>query len=262
MAKDYRYSIKPDGTRQYYKIGSDGRKRYGCLVACSNCGKKIFRHNNLLKKQSNFFCCRACIIQYNSKKIACNASCANCNKPLYRKKYLLKRYDKFFCSRKCQSLFRLMPSDKRTKVYFDEQNRIIQELEGTCSWCKKPFTYKSKRGKAYKRKYCSTQCKLEEEQVAFEKKWKAGKVTGYRNCKNFSLSNYLRRYLFRKFNSKCQRCGWAETNPSTQKIPLTVHHIDGDPSNNKEENLELLCPNCHSLTSTYCSLNKNSKRKK
>lgn len=30
--------------------------------------------------------------------------------------------------------------------------------------------------------------------------------------------------------------------------------------NNKEENLELLCPNCHSLTDNFGALNKNSTR--
>ena len=49
-------------------------------------------------------------------------------------------------------------------------------------------------------------------------------------------------------------------NPFTEKFPLTVHHIDGDCRNNKEDNLELLCPNCHSLTGTYGAANKNSTR--
>ena len=30
---------------------------------------------------------------------------------------------------------------------------------------------------------------------------------------------------------------------------------------NKEDNFEVLCPNCHSLTSTYKSLNKGKGRK-
>ena len=38
-----------------------------------------------------------------------------------------------------------------------------------------------------------------------------------------------------------------------------MHHIDGDCTNNKIENLQLLCPNCHSLTSNLGILNKTQK---
>ena len=47
----------------------------------------------------------------------------------------------------------------------------------------------------------------------------------------------------------------------TKKIPLEVEHIDGNSQNNKEENLTLLCPSCHSLTKTYKGANKGKGRK-
>lgn len=43
---------------------------------------------------------------------------------------------------------------------------------------------------------------------------------------------------------RCQRTKWFDV-----PIPLEIHHIDG-PSN-KESNLQLLCCNCHALTSNY-----------
>lgn len=49
-------------------------------------------------------------------------------------------------------------------------------------------------------------------------------------------------------------------NPYTHRIPLDVHHKDGDYSNNDEKNLDLLCPNCHSLTNTYKSLNPHGRK--
>lgn len=39
------------------------------------------------------------------------------------------------------------------------------------------------------------------------------------------------------------------------KIPLELHHIDGNDENNKLENLQILCPNCHALTDNFCSKN-------
>ncbi len=52
-----------------------------------------------------------------------------------------------------------------------------------------------------------------------------------------------------------------EKNPYTQNIPLEVEHIDGNYKNNNEENLTLLCPNCHSLTATYKGANLSKRRK-
>ena len=69
---------------------------------------------------------------------------------------------------------------------------------------------------------------------------------------------------FNKDTSKairhCLNCGWGEVNSFTKLVPLQVHHIDGNCINNNEDNLQLLCPNCHSLTDTYGSLNANSSR--
>jgi hypothetical protein len=36
-----------------------------------------------------------------------------------------------------------------------------------------------------------------------------------------------------------------------KKIPLELHHIDGDTKNNLLENLKILCRNCHAQTDNY-----------
>lgn len=35
------------------------------------------------------------------------------------------------------------------------------------------------------------------------------------------------------------------------RIPLELHHINGDHTDNRLENLQVLCPNCHALTDNY-----------
>jgi predicted HNH restriction endonuclease len=45
-------------------------------------------------------------------------------------------------------------------------------------------------------------------------------------------------------------------------IPLELHHIDGDKTNNTLENFQLLCPNCHALTDSYRGKNVKKKRNK
>lgn len=55
------------------------------------------------------------------------------------------------------------------------------------------------------------------------------------------------------FEEKCNSCGNTEW--LGEKIPLELHHKDGNKDNNSLENLELLCPNCHVFTDTYKTKN-------
>jgi 5-methylcytosine-specific restriction endonuclease McrA len=84
-------------------------------------------------------------------------------------------------------------------------------------------------------------------------RWKSGNEEGMRG--KTSISAHIRRYLFERAENKCEICGWSEVNQYTGKIPLEVNHKDGNFKNNIEENLELLCPNCHSLTENFKSRN-------
>lgn len=61
--------------------------------------------------------------------------------------------------------------------------------------------------------------------------------------KDILLNQGLRDY-------KCEICGITEW--MGKPITLQLHHIDGDPTNDCLENLQLLCPNCHSQTDSFC----------
>jgi hypothetical protein len=111
----------------------------------------------------------------------------------------------------------------------------------------------------YPNKYCSLTCQVNFQFKEYINKWKNGEVNGMSG--KYAVSKYLKRYLMEKHGYKCSQCGWGEVNPFTNRIPLEVHHKDGDYTNNDENNLELLCPNCHSLTATYKAANKGSGRK-
>ncbi len=68
----------------------------------------------------------------------------------------------------------------------------------------------------------------------------------------------IRRWLIKVRGCKCERCNgdsWLG-----KPMPVEVHHVDGNFTNNSIANLELLCPNCHSITPTYRAKNKGHGR--
>jgi len=48
---------------------------------------------------------------------------------------------------------------------------------------------------------------------------------------------------------KCEKC--SSTEWLGKPMPLELDHINGDSTDNRIENLRILCPNCHALTETY-----------
>jgi len=71
-------------------------------------------------------------------------------------------------------------------------------------------------------------------------------------------SNKLRKRLIDELNWKdeckiCNQCNiW-----NGKKLVMHLDHINGDHYDQQEENLRILCPNCHTQTPTYCRGYKN-----
>lgn len=74
-------------------------------------------------------------------------------------------------------------------------------------------------------------------------------------------SNSLRKRLINEGlkNAQCECCGITEWNG--KPAPLELDHINGNHDDNRFENLQILCPNCHAQTPTYRGRNKASVEK-
>lgn len=110
----------------------------------------------------------------------------------------------------------------------------------------------------HKTKFCNNTCHAEYNRKQYIERWKQGLETG--TVGKDVIATAVRKYMFEKYNNSCQKCGWNKVNEFTDLVPLQIHHIDGDCKNNKENNLELLCPNCHALTENFGSRNDNCTR--
>jgi len=76
-------------------------------------------------------------------------------------------------------------------------------------------------------------------------------IEDYLSNKQTITSHKLRKRLIsdKIFPNECSRCHlsiWLG-----QPISLELEHKDGNHQNNNLDNLEILCPNCHSQTPTY-----------
>lgn len=242
----------------YRIIGISDKKQNGKtlhIVQCTECGQifeKIYKDISCNRIVKN---CRHNYKVYFEQDIYCK----NCETKIERNGLSLSQYfKKKFCSKNCAASYnnRGVAHNQNQKMkdinFLDFDLKLKSEiLDSKCLNCQAPIPNSNK--------FCSNQCHRDFQYKDYIKKWQKHEVTGIKG-KNGQLSNYVRRYIFEKFQSKCNKCGWSETNPYTNTIPLEIEHIDGNWENSYEENLDLLCPNCHSLTSTYRGANRGHGR--
>lgn len=76
------------------------------------------------------------------------------------------------------------------------------------------------------------------------------------NSKYTCLNNLKRRLIKAGLLvEQCSHCGITEW--LGQKLSLHLHHKNGKCMDHRLVNIELVCPNCHSITDNYCAKNKN-----
>ena len=71
--------------------------------------------------------------------------------------------------------------------------------------------------------------------------------------------HYIRSYLLEEQRELCAICA-CSTTWNGSALVFVLDHIDGDASNNRRENLRLVCPNCDSQLPTYKARNRGKGR--
>lgn len=233
-------------------------------VKCSECGWETDMMKSDAKRTSECrhrgFLTQEQVDEWYEKN---KRQCLYCGKDIPLGDLSFSEYkERKFCNSSCAASYN---NTKRTGMTY---NKTSQETKRTnddgvkialiahqiskshCKNCKKEV----EKGKQFCSQDCFNQFKYNE----YIQKWKDGVIDG---LSGYNVSKTIRRYLFEKYDNKCAECGWNKINPTTGKIPLEVHHKDGNYKHNTEDNLTLLCPNCHSLTPTYRAINKGNGRK-
>lgn len=105
--------------------------------------------------------------------------------------------------------------------------------------------YSHFNSKSEKQEYCFNKRDINEYLVN-------GKTVSVTHLRNRLIKEGLKEY-------KCEKC--KRTEWEGQPIPLQLHHVNGDRSDNRLENLQVLCPNCHSQTENFSGrkIKKNKK---
>lgn len=108
-------------------------------------------------------------------------------------------------------------------------------------------------------KFCNNTCRAEYNAKQYIERWKRGEEDGLSG--KYQIITAVKNYIFEKNENKCEVCGKSYVNPHTGLSVLQIHHKDGDCTNNREENLQLLCPTHHAMTENFGRRNSSATRK-
>lgn len=126
-----------------------------------------------------------------------------------------------------------------------------KKRKNVCVNCKESYLSTQKNGK-----YCSKDCEVEYKTT---KKYRYY-LNNQEEYEKIVEVKFLKRHILKEQNNCCKICE-MKNEWNNKPIVFIMDHINGDASNNRRENLRLICPNCDSQLDTYKSKNKNSARK-
>ena len=146
---------------------------------------------------------------------------------------------------KCQSV----KCEKEHDGKYGSGKYCSRQCANSRSWSEEDKLKKSNSAKNSKKVLTrSCECLYKLKAAALKKSEKAKEEILIANWEDLSFERLRKRVIWEQ-NECCATCGISEWRG--KKISLELEHKDGNHSNNAKENLEALCPNCHSLTTTW-----------
>lgn len=176
----------------------------------------------LITKSNACYCCKIDLDEYDEKKSS-------------RQQYIDKVCE---LATKCTNINQILTilGKKSTNEYYKQIKKILDENKIDISH----FVY----GEQNDTREYSPKRSIEEYLVSGS------------TISSTKLRNRLLKEGYKEYKCENLECGLSEW--YGKPIPLELHHINGDHNDNRLENLQMLCPNCHALTDTYC-IKKNKK---
>ena len=183
------------------------------------------------RKKTNKYCGNDCAKEHRKQKSMEQVECKTCGLAFAAR----KSEKRSFCSLSCSA-------SSNNVLYPKRQPENVCKIELCSSAISTNASYCSEHKATY-RQIQKTQ-KIND--------WLSGDDPG---GTKYGLSTVIRQYLLEQADYKCSKCGFNTPHPDDNKTILEINHINGDGTDHSKENLEVVCPNCHALTSNYRARN-------
>lgn len=188
------------------------------------------------RKKTSKYCGNDCFQKHRAQKSLCEIECGSCKMTFTAPRGERRK----FCSSSCAASTNNVLVPKRKPERICEASECNNGVRSGRTFCSEHRSeYKAIR---------------KEQQI---QRWLSGEWAG---GTNYGLSKIIRIYLLERADYKCSKCGFNTPHPDDNKTILEINHINGDGTDHSPENLEVLCPNCHALTSSYRARNKGNGR--
>lgn len=208
------------------------------IKICKECGEII------TSRHAKDFCSSSCAAKYNNK---------NRDESVYKKqgesvsKTLQEKY-------KIHNEIKRLEKEKKKEFKKEKIKREYKPLKHSCicEICGAEFESTNKNAR-----FCSCICQAKNTHINAYKDF-------LENNEKYCRGNYTPKCFKQDFleeqNGVCAICG-CKPEHNGKVLVFVMDHIDGDASNNKRDNLRMVCPNCDSQLPTFKSKNKNSTRR-